>query len=223
MTIKYLCNFHPTVSVILDKGLYIPICVDIIFRNEVIIMEDDQIIDLFFERKECAIKALSDKYHRLCYSIIMKIVTDKRDIDECINDSYLKIWNSIPPEYPNSLPAYLARIARNVALDRYSYNTAKMRNSDLTTAFAELEPYLCIQEDSTDTYLDEQQFKEFINRFLRKQPRDHRIFFVRKYWYGDSIKEIASECRVSEEKVKTSLFRTRNKLKSALLKEGISL
>ena len=186
-------------------------------------MEDEQIIDLFFQRTESAIDALHEKYHRFCYSIIMKILPDKRDIDECMNDFYWRIWNSIPPEEPNSLPAYIAKISRNIALDRYSYNTAKMRNSDLTAAFAELEPYLCIQEDSTDTYLDEQQFKEFINRFLRKQPREHRIFFVRKYWYGDSIKEIASECRVSEEKVKTSLFRTRNKLKSALLKEGISL
>jgi RNA polymerase sigma-70 factor (ECF subfamily) len=186
-------------------------------------MEDEQIIDLFFKRKESAIKALSDKYHRLCYNIIMKIVTDKRDIDECMNDSYLKIWNSIPPEYPKSLPAYLARIARNVALDRYSYNTAKMRNSDLTTAFAELEPYLCIQEYSIDNYINEETFKKFINQFLHKQSKDARVFFVRRYWYGDSIKEIALEYKVSEEKVKTSLFRTRNKLKSALLKEDIYL
>ena len=186
-------------------------------------MDDEQIIDLFLQRTESAIQALSNKYHRFCHNIVMKIIPDKRDIDECLNDFYLRIWNSIPPDHPNCLPAYLAKISRNIALDRYSYNTAKMRNSDLTTAFAELEPYLYVQEYSVDNYMNEQSFKEFINHFLRKQSKDARVFFIRRYWYGDSIKQIATECNVSEEKVKTSLFRTRTKLKSAMVKEGISL
>ena len=186
-------------------------------------MEDEQIVDLFLQRKDSAINALKNKYDRFCYSIIMKIVPDQRDIDECLNDLYLRIWNSIPPDHPNCLPAYLAKITRNIALDKYSYNTAKMRNSDLTTAFSELEPFLGEQESSLENFADAQDFKDFINRFLRKQPKEARVFFVRRYWYGDSIKEIAAAYKVSEEKVKTSLFRTRNKLKSAMIKEGISL
>ena len=186
-------------------------------------MDDEQIIELFLHRSESAIPSLSDKYRRFCYNIIMKIIPDQRDIEECLNDLYLRIWNSIPPERPNCLSAYLAKITRNIALDRYSYNTAQMRNSDLTTAFAELEPYLCMKESSMEHYIDEYSFKEFINQFLRKQTKEARIFFIRRYWYGDSIKQIAAENNVSEEKVKTSLFRTRNKLKLAMQKEGISL
>ena len=152
----------------------------------------------------------------------MKITPDQRDIEECLNDLYLRIWNSIPPDHPNCLSAYLARITRNIALDKYSYNTAKMRNSDLTMAFDELEPYLCGKDSSIEHYINEYSFKEFINQFLRKQSKESRVFFIRRYWYGDSIKQIATENNVSEEKVKTSLFRTRNKLKLAMQKEGIS-
>ena len=193
------------------------------YRKEVIQMEDTQIIELFLHRSESAIHRLSDKYHRFCYGIIMKIVPDQRDIEECLNDLYLRIWNSIPPDCPNCLSAYLAKVSRNIALDRYSYNTAQMRNSDLTTAFAELEPYLCMKESSMEHYIDEYSFKEFMNQFLRKLSKESRVFFVRRYWYGDSIKQIAAENKVREEKVKTSLFRTRNKLKLAMQKEGISL
>ena len=186
-------------------------------------MEDEQIIELFMCRSESAIHSLSEKYQRFCYSIIMKIVPDKRDVEECLNDLYLRIWNSIPPDCPNCLSAYLAKITRNIALDRYSYNTAKMRNSDLTTAFAELEPFLFTKTSSMEHYIDEYSFKEFINQFLRKQSKESRVFFIRRYWYGDSIKQIATENNVSEEKVKTSLFRTRSKLKLAMQKEDISL
>ena len=186
-------------------------------------MNDEQIVNLFLQRNESAIDALSQKYHKFCYSIVMNILPDTRDLEECLNDFYLRIWNSIPPDSPACLPAYLARIVRNIALDRYSYNTAKKRNSNLTTAFEELEPYLSIQEYTVDNYINEQVFKEFINNFLRKQSKHARIFFIRRYWFGDSIKQIATECKVSEEKVKTTLFRTRNKLKLAMIKEGISL
>ena len=186
-------------------------------------MEDEQLIELFFYRSESAIPSLSDKYRRFCYSIIMKILPDQRDIEECLNDLYLRIWNSIPPDRPNCFSAYLAKISRNIALDRYSYNTAQMRNCDLTTVFAELEPFLCTKESSMEDFIDEYSFKKFLNQFLRKQSKEARVFFVRRYWYGDSIKQIATENNVSEEKVKTSLFRTRNKLKSAMQKEGITL
>ena len=184
-------------------------------------MEDSQILDLFFRRSEHSIDALHKKYYRFCYSVIMKIIPDSRDIEECINDTFLRTWNSIPPNRPECLSAYLATIARNVAIDRYSYNTARMRNSALTVAFEELEPFLPAFDSADNNIVNEQYFKEFMNRFLKKQSKEARVFFIRRYWYGDSIKEIATDCKVREEKVKTSLFRTRNKLKAAMLKEGI--
>ena len=186
-------------------------------------MEDSQILDLFFHRSEHAIDALQQKYYRFCYSITTKIIFDKRDIDECLNDAFFKVWNSIPPDRPDCLPAYLATLTRNIALDKYDYNTAKKRNCALTIAYEELEPFLCTQDNISTNIVNEQCFQEFINRFLKMQSKEARIFFIRRYWYGDSIKEIANACNVREEKVKTSLFRTRNKLKIAMLKEGLSL
>lgn len=182
-------------------------------------MEDSQIIRLFFQRSEAALAVLQDQFGGLCRSVISHVLTDPRDVEECISDTYLRIWNSIPPETPARLSSYLARVARNAALDRHDYNTAQMRNSAMTLAYEELECYLPSNEES----LDEKVFSQFINKFLRAQPKDARIFFVRRYWYGESIREIADACRCSEEKIKSSLFRTRNKLRSAMIEEEICL
>ena len=182
-------------------------------------MEDSQILDLFFRRSEHSIDALHNKYYRFCYSVIMKIVPDSRDIEECINDTFLRTWNSIPPNRPECLSAYLATIARNVAIDRYSYNTARMRNSALTVAFEELEPFLPAFDSADNNIVNEQYFKEFMNRFLKKQSKEARVFFIRRYWYGDSIEEIATSLRCSTGRITGILFRTRQKLHKLLEKE----
>lgn len=182
-------------------------------------MEDQQIIGLLFQRSESAISALQEKFGGLCRSIISHILPDRRDVEECTADTYLRVWNSIPPQKPVRLDSYLARIARNVALDRYDYNTASMRNTDLTLAYEELELYLPTRDQDTDAV----DFRSFLNRFLRELPKDSRIMFIRRYWYGESICSIAQGFRCSEEKVKSTLFRTRKKLRSAMLKEEIYL
>lgn len=186
-------------------------------------IEDSQVIALLFQRAENAVAVLQEKYGKLCRSIAQHILTDTRDVEECVNDTYLRVWNAIPPERPASLSAYLVRITRNIALDRYAYNTADKRSNALTCAFEELEPYLPSNPDESDHLAETQAFSEMINRFLRQQPREARIFFVRRYWYGESIHEIAESCHCGEEKIKTSLFRTRNKLHAAMLKEEIYL
>ena len=182
-------------------------------------MEDIQIIDLLFQRSEIAIPALQKKFGGLCRSIISRILSDKRDVEECTSDTYLRVWNSIPPHRPERLDCYLARISRNVALDRYDYNTASMRNSGLTCAFEELALYLPSHDSETDAV----EFRTFINRFLRSLPQESRMMFLRRYWYGENIGEIAKAFECSEEKVKSSLFRTRKKLREAMIKEGIYL
>ena len=182
-------------------------------------MEDQQIIDLLFERSENAISALQEKFGGLCRSIISHILPDSRDVEECASDTYLRVWNSIPPQKPARLDSYLARIARNAALDRYDYNTASMRSTDLTLAYEELALYLPSRDQETDAV----EFKSFINRFLRGLPKASRMMFVRRYWYGESIAQIADAFECSEEKVKSTLFRTRNKLRQAMIKEGIYL
>lgn len=182
-------------------------------------MEDLQIIGLLFQRSETAISALQQKFGCLCRSIISHILPDSRDVEECLTDTYLRVWNSIPPQHPARLDSYLARIARNVALDRYDYNSASMRSTDLTLAYEELAMYL----PSSDKETDAVEFRAFINPFLRSLPKVSRMMFIRRYWYGESISELAGAFECSEEKVKSSLFRTRNKLREAMIKEGIYL
>ena len=182
-------------------------------------MEDIQIIGLLFARSETAISALQQKFGGLCRAVIMHILPDPRDVEECISDTYLRVWNSIPPQRPERLDSYLARIARNVALDRHDYNMASMRNSGLSIAYEELVLELPVRENETDTLA----FRTFINRFLRGLPKLSRVMFIRRYWYGESIAEIAEVFRCSEEKVKSSLFRTRKKLCEAMIKEEIYL
>ena len=182
-------------------------------------MEDLEIIGLLFQRSDAAISALQQKFGGLCRSIITNILTDSRDVEECTNDTYLRIWNSIPPQRPSRLDSYLARIARNVALDRYDYNTASMRHTGLTLAYEELALYLPSRDQETDTV----EFQTFLNRFLRGLPKTSRMMFLRRYWYGENVGEIATAFGYSEEKVKSTLFRTRKKLREAMIKEGIYL
>ena len=183
-------------------------------------MEDKEIIDLFFQRSEQAITLVKESYSKLCLSIARRILPDERDVEECLEDVLLKTWNSIPPEQPASLAAYLSRITRNTALDRYSYNHAEKRSSTLTEAFEELEGSLA-STFNIEHLAQEKEFRQFINEFLKNLKKENRIYFVRRYWYGEHISEIAAACGVSEEKIKSSLFRTRNRLKSILEKEGV--
>ena len=182
-------------------------------------MEDQEIIGLLFQRSESAIFAIQQKFGGLCRNIISNILPDSRDVEECTSDTYLRVWNSIPPQRPLRLDSYVARIARNVALDRYDYNTASMRDTGLTLAYEELAMYLPSRGRETDAL----EFRSFINRFLRGLQKLHRMMFIRRYWYGESISQIASAFECSEEKVKSILFRVRNKLREAMIKEGIFL
>ena len=182
-------------------------------------MEDSQIIAFLFQRSEQALRAIQEKYGGLCRSIVSNILPDFRDVDECISDTYLRVWRSIPPQHPDRLDSYIARVARNAALDRHDYNRANLRNSALTLAYEELEYALPSRDEAVDAIA----FRTFLNQFLRSQKKDARIMFLRRYWYGDSVQQIAAAFGCGEEKVKSSLFRTRNKLRNAMIKEGIYL
>lgn len=184
--------------------------------------EDQNILGMFFDRQEAAVAAVKQKYGRLCLSVALRILPDFRDAEECVNDTCLRAWNTIPPARPKSLQAYLCAITRNLALDRYDYNNAAKRSTALTEAFEELEPCLPAS-GSAERMESRQEFSDFLNGFLADLKPETRVFFVRRYWYGESIREIAEACRVTEEKVKSSLFRTRRKFADAVRKEGVSL
>lgn len=181
-------------------------------------MKDIQIIELFFQRAEEAITRLAEKYGAMCRTIARRILWDERDSEECVNDTWVQTWNAIPPQRPNYLGGFVGRITRNLALNRLEYNRAQKRDSTLMETFTELNDSL---PDPGDRVTDEVIFRDFLDRFLRRQSEEHRRYFLRRYWYGMSVWEIAQECGVGEEKVKSALFRTRSKLRQAMEEEGI--
>jgi RNA polymerase sigma-70 factor (ECF subfamily) len=186
-------------------------------------MEDSTILALYWDRVEDAVTFTKEKYGALCRSIARRLLTDERDVDECESDVYIRAWNSIPPERPSCLSAWLARVARNAALDRIRYNAAACRSSALTEAFEELEPWLVTAEGDPQRVLDVKELRRVLNGFLRTQSPEVRQFFLRRYWYGESVQEIAQAYGVKESKVKTSLFRTRERLRKELEREELKL
>lgn len=184
-------------------------------------MDDSQIIELFFARNEAAIAETEKKYGKLCFQIAHNILGDFEDVKECINDTYLSIWNTIPPARPNRFSAYLCKTARNLSLKRLEYNSAAKRNSNMTVSFTELEAVVPDNRFRPD--ISDEQIGEVISGFLEKQKADARNMFIRRYYFFDSISDIAARYRFTESKVKNMLYHTRNKLRDFLRKEGIAL
>ena len=184
-------------------------------------MDDNKIIGLYFDRDERAIKETEEKYGRLIFSIADNILNSREDADECVNDTYLGVWNSSPPMRPISLRAYICKIARNVSLRRLEYESADKRGKNLTVSMSELEEVLCdsqIADGVTDG-----EISRLISDFLRSEPKIKRDVFIRRYYFFDSIEDIAKRYAFSQSKVKSMLFHTRRKLKDFLEKEGIEI
>lgn len=186
-------------------------------------MDDNKIVDLYWERSEAAISESQKKYGRYCHSIAYNILCSHEDAEECVNDTYIKAWNAMPPHRPERLSAFLGKITRNTALDRYVYAKAKKRSDGRTEVVLE-EMAECVPDAKTSRCLaDELALKEAINGFLRSLPAQKRIIFLRRYWYISSIREIADDYGLKESNVKVTLLRTRKMFKVYLEKEGIEL
>ena len=186
-------------------------------------MEDLKIIELFFDRKECAIAETERKYGRYLSKIAYNILFDIEDSEECVNDTYMKAWNTIPPQKPEVLRTFLGKITRSLAIDIFRRKHAEKRgNSEYALSLSELDE--CIPDKfSAEKEFEYNQLTESINRFLASLSKENRDIFVCRYFYSDSIKEIASFFGTSESKIKSSLFRSRKILKEQLLKEGFVL
>ncbi len=186
-------------------------------------MDDHKILDLFWERSDAAIGEVSAKYGKFCHSVAMQILHNMMDAEECVNDTWLHAWNSIPPSRPTLLQAYLGKITRNLSLDRWKRNTAQKRGgSQVELLLEELED--CISaEDSVEDEVETKVVAQLISDFLREQPEMGRWLFIRRYWYGDSIAQLAEKTKFTESYVKTSLFRLRQKLKKRLEEEEVAL
>lgn len=185
-------------------------------------MDDNNIIALFFARSENAIAELASKYGKLCAKIANNILGNPQDAEECVNDAYLGAWNTIPPQRPNPLQAYICKITRNIAITKYHSNTAQKRNSQYDVALEEL-AYCLESADTADSRLRVNELTHLLNRFLAMQDANTRVMFVRRYWYADSVAEIAAAFHMKPNTVSVQLARTRNKLRKFLLKEGFTI
>lgn len=184
-------------------------------------MEDERIIELYFDRDERAITETDIKYGKLCHSIAYHILHNREDSEECVNDTYVGLWNSIPPTKPNHFMAYVSRIVRNLSLGRLEYLKREKRSADVTISFEELAAVLPDERYAPE--LRDEDIGTLISNFLRTQKEDVRKVFVRKYYFFDSIQEIAARYAFTESKVKNMLYLTRKKLKDYLIKEGVEL
>lgn len=185
-------------------------------------MEDNEIIELFFQRSERAIEEVSKKYGGILNKIARNILNNPEDVKECVNDAYLGIWNSIPPNRPKSLITYICKIVRNLSLKKYRYNTAQKRGGYCDISFDELEE--CIS--TTTGGLDEctkEELVRVLEVFLDSLDKKSRIMFMKRYWFADSLSEIAKDFEMRENAVSVKLLRIRKKMKEYLEKEGISI
>ena len=182
-------------------------------------MEDDEIIRLFYERSENAIVHVEKKYGAILGSMSYNILHDHSDAEEVVNDTLYAAWETIPPENPNPLLAYLVRIAHNKSIKKHQHNTAKKRNSYYDAALDELEAVLADFASVEEEY-EAKELTEAIDIFLDKIDRKGRLLFIRRYYFADSIQELSKQFDMSENSVYVKLHRIRKRLKKYLEQEG---
>ena len=183
-------------------------------------MRDHEIIALFFERSERAITELGGKYGTAIKSVASNILKDVQDVEETVNDTYLTVWNRIPPTTPKHLGAYVCRIAKNLSLKRFHTNTAQKRNTYYDVALDELEETIPALS-SVESIYDAKELTGYLNQFLKDLRKEDRYLFMRRYWFGDKISNIAENLNITPHKASVRLFRLRQKLQEYLKKEGM--
>ena len=184
-------------------------------------MEDANIIELFWARNEDAIAQTDAAYGRRLYTLANRILNNREDAEESVSDTYMKTWESIPPQRPVSFYAFLASICRHLALRRVDWRQAAKRNAEVVTLTDEMER--CVPDARRDREMEAREIGKALNAFLDGLPKESRLIFLRRYWHADTIAEIAARYGITESKVKMQLSRTRTKLRKFLEKEGIQV
>ena len=185
-------------------------------------MEDKALIELYWARDEAAITETASKYGKLCTYIAHNVLHSTEDCEECVNDAYFSVWNAIPTQRPDRFSVFISRITRNLALKRWEYLSAAKRNTAAVTSLDELGD--CVSDTSSvANELENQHIENAIGEFLWAQDSEKRNIFIRRYWYFDSIQTICKQTGSSESRVKSILFRMRQKLREHLESEGIIL
>ena len=186
-------------------------------------MEDREIIQLYWDRNEQAIKATSDQYGHYCKAIARNILNYEEDVEECVNDTYLKAWNSMPTQWPAQLAAFLGKITRNLSFNRYKRQHAGKRGGgEISLVLDELAD--CVSSaDNVEETVDRRELIRAIDTFVRSLSESRRRIFVCRYWYADSVKEIANDRGISQGTVSKILERRRKQLKAYLTERGFEL
>lgn len=183
-------------------------------------MDDKRIVDLYFERSERAIAETASRYGNYCYSIAYNILSSNEDAEESVNDTYNAAWNSMPPHRPSVLSTFLGKITRRISIDRWrKRNAGKRGGGEMPLVLEELQDCVA-DEKSVETEYEKQQLSVIINRFVTALPETEQQVFLCRYWYMDPVNSICRQFGFSESKVKSMLFRTREKLRVVLEKEG---
>ncbi|MBO5736506.1 MAG: sigma-70 family RNA polymerase sigma factor [Clostridia bacterium] len=183
-------------------------------------MEDAKIVQLYLDRDEQAIPETANKYGNYCTSIAKNILGNREDAEECVNHTYLNTWNTIPPHKPKMLSTFLGKIVRNLAFNRYKYNTAEKRGGGETAVILdELSECVSGREDVEKAY-EQKELAAVINDFLGTLPTEKRNIFVRRYWYAEDISDLATRFGMSYPAISMTLKRLRGKLREYLIERG---
>lgn len=178
-------------------------------------MEDHEIVCLYWERDQKAIQKSQDKYGESLRRLAFRFLHNKEDAEECVSDTYLKAWQTIPPQRPERLDAYLFKICRRHALGKLDWNHAQKRSAQIVELTVEMEQ--CIPAPLEADHLQAEELGQMIGDFLKALPEEQRLIFLRRYWYADPVRDIAQRYGIGESKVKVTLHRTRKKLKAYLM------
>ena len=193
-------------------------------REGVFALDDSKIIELYWARDESALTETDRKYGNYCWKIAHNILLSPEDAEECVSDTWLRAWDSMPPQKPAILSAFLAKITRNLSIDRYkSAHADKRGGGRVAVCLDELCDCISTDTGSAERTLEEQELASVIDRFLRTLSERDCSIFLRRYWYVDSVASIARRYRVPENNIKSNLFRTRNKLRKFLQEEGFAV
>ncbi len=184
-------------------------------------MEDKKILELLWSRVESVLEAIAKKFGRRLMCTARNILGNLQDAEEAVNDTYLALWNAIPPERPDPLAGYVHRTGRNVALKKYRYLTAQKRDRQYDLSLEELSGIL--PGPSFEEIMDARVLGQAIDRFLDTVSRENRILFLRRYWFGDSVRQLSRDLAISENTASVRLSRLRGQLKGYLEQEGFFL
>lgn len=185
-------------------------------------MEDYAIVALYWNRDENAIAETDRKYHGYCWSIAWNILSSREDAEECVSDTWHNAWNAMPPQKPNSLSAFLGRIVRNLSLSRWRRDHARKRYGGMDALLSELEDCLPAP-GAVEELLEQRELTELLERWLERLDKEDRVLFLRRYWYGDAVRDLAGQWGVSPNRMTKRLLRLRGELKAVLEQGGVAV